>query len=96
MTDNDDKLVDEINEMFHTLHQKEDEYRAMVGPIPAPDSRADKRQNTYTVTVSGTVLICRDVEANSPEEACEWVKGNWIDADFETVYNDDRYEAEEE
>lgn len=44
MSDNkDDKLVNEINELFHTLHKKEDEYRTMFGPILDPN----KRDNVY-------------------------------------------------
>ena len=54
-------------------------------------------KNTYTVTVSGTILICHNVEANSPEEACKHVEENWTDMDFETEYGDyGGYEAEQE
>lgn len=55
-----------------------------------------KEPKTYTVTVRGTLLIVRDVEARSSEEACKKVKENWIDQDFEALYDDDGgYEAEE-
>lgn len=54
-------------------------------------------ERTYTVTVSGTVLIVRNVEANSPEEACKIVEDNWTDMHFEAEYGDyGGYEAEEE